>query len=274
MTQTTSGPLSVGDQGLVTVSRGAGRLLFALLLSVGPATELSRLANIPSKSLQVCIDELIAAEVQVPDPVEDMTTPVGSGASELTQSKPLDESIPQRGHHVPQQQYLVDPESELEAACMTADQIEDPVKRLRAQAEAVVEAWRLFFPRLTKAEEIVKRQDLAPRKAREWINLVSEKFPGKEARTVFGWLGGVEEGYLLSMQFPLAYVNKMIQNKSQEAQAKPEPEDDGGDEEVMDRMRQYMKKQIEQGGTNGNQNSEGHLFRIVQAVQGSGSQPS
>lgn len=252
---------TTSNQGSVTVSSRAGRLLFALLLSSTIEDSLSMLANVPRRLVPACADELALAleQEQSPDPESAV------GAEEDTSKS----SITHIGSKVPSPTYLaaepVEPEDAIAEACRKADETGDP----KAQALAVVAAWRFFFPKLANHEEIARKQDLSSRKAREWIEEVSKAFAGQEATTVFGWMSGVDETKLLSMQFPLAWVNKMVVNKTKESQQS------GGGAEVMDGWRQYARKVIEQGGSNhGVQDREGNLLRIARRVKSSPEEPS
>jgi len=259
--------ISRPDQGTVTVriSSRAGRLLFALLLSQLETLEMhtiATLAGIPKKFLPACIDELKTTQEQPLDPVHEVETPVPAGASDQS----ITHIDTQKGNTEP-----LDPEDVVLSACQAADKAKD----LKAQVLAVVDAWRLFFPKLAYAEEITRKQDLSTRKAREWITLVEAAFPGREATTVFGWLSGVDEGKLLSMQFPLAWVNKMIEGKAKEEQQKQPEQEEEGETDVMDVWRNYARKQIEKGGKqHGDQNGEASLFRIARAVQQGSGKPT
>lgn len=259
---------SLGPERSLTVSGRAGRLLFALLLSSGTIEDsLSMLANVPKKLLPACVTELtLALETQEQSP-----DPNAVGAEEDT---PSEESITHLGSKVPSTTYpTVEPESHEDAiaeACRKADQTGD----LKAQALAVVDAWRFLFPKLANHEEVARKQDLSPRKAREWIELVKPSFPGREATTVFGWLSGVDEGKLLSVQFPLAWVSKMVVNKAQEAKPQDKEEEPGDEVEVMDAWRNYARNLIEKGEIRRvGKNIQSNLERIASRVQASSEAP-
>lgn len=259
-----------GDQGVVTVTSRAGRLLFALLLSpaVTSMEHLSPLANVPRKLLPAVIDELVAVELV-------MITPDPENAVDAGVVAPV-KSITHQANENPSPNYLVpvevepepepEPEEVLEAACKAADQVEEPVSRARAQAIALVEAWKFFFP------EVNKVQELQPRKAKEWVKVAGS------ASAVFGWLGGVEEKYLLGRQFPLGTMNIIITRKAEEAKTGVRQEDkrNTGDEGagVPDEWRRYAKKIVEQSkdpegraNNHGAQNGAADLQRIARAVQ-------
>lgn len=250
------------NQGTVTVSSRAGRLLFALLLSPGASVgALSMLAGVPRKFLPACVTELTLALEQEQSP-----DPNAVGAKEFPS---LDEIITHNDTNVSStnaEPPTMDPEDVVLAACKAADLAANP----KAQALAVVDAWRLFFPKLAYAEEVARKQDLSPKKAREWIDIVKPAFPGSESTTVFGWLGEVDEAKLLSMQFPLAWVNSRVVNKTKEEQERQQKQDG------MAGWRQYAQKIIDQGGNNhhGTQDSGGSLLRIARRVQASSEEPS
>lgn len=254
--KTTSGPAS--DAGTVTVGRRAGRLILALLLfepvglseHVTTAQSLSTLANVPLKHLQTYVDEIVIASAQPKGPEWSQSPCETEPEKSISVA-----SIPQKDEKI----QVVEPEDFIDAACTAADKAGDS----RAQALAVVEAWQFFFP------EVNKVQELQPRKAKEWVRVAGS------ATTVFGWLGGVDEGKLLSLNFPLAYVSKMIANKvSDQEKARAVGAQAGGvlrtlDQGVPDEWRKYGQKLIDQNGRNSHvtQNLEGNILRIAGRVQ-------
>lgn len=272
-------PISRGDLGVVTVSARAGRLLFALLLSPGAQQEtLAMLANVQRKLLPACIDEVYSAvslALEIVDQKRPFDPEYAVGAFEEAPTHiGVSEKIITQSYQEPYvQEYLgtpeptqpdtsrpLAPEDALEVACVAADQAGDN----RAQALALVDAWKLFFP------EVNKVQELQPRKAKEWVKVAGS------ASTVFGWLSGVEEKYLLGRQFPLGTMNIIITRKAEEAKngARQEDKRNMGDEGVSDEWRAYAQKIIEKGETSRvGKNIQGNLQRIARAVKGSTSAP-
>jgi hypothetical protein len=264
---TTIGTATREDQGAVTVSGRAGRLLFALLLSpdVTGIETLYLMANVPRKLLPACIAELsnavslIALEVVMQSPDPENT--VGTNSRSIESTEVSDhlavvaslKSIAHQGNKNSGPNYLAtEPEDAVEAACKAADQTGD----IKAQAFAVIDAWELFFPQVNKVQE------LQPRKAKEWVKATGS------AATVYGWLGGVDEARILAMDFPLAWVNKMIVNKAAET-IKPTQEEVAGDGGVPDEWRKYTKQMMEQGDhLNVSEKFESNFSRFSRAVQG------
>lgn len=237
MTMTTSSE----DLG-ITLSNGAGRLLFALLLSQQEVPDVYRLANVPRKQVTSLLAEI---HVHPPDP--EYAVDANSKGLETLMS-----------HSIPHQSQLDlgtnDQESEVEAACTLADHSGSAAQ----QALAVIDAWKLFFPNVNKVQE------LQPRKAKEWIKLAGS------ATTVFGIMGGVEERLLQTKEFPLAYMNKVIGIKVKEAQQSIGQESTAEDEGVMDAWRVYAHKLVEQGKSNhGDKNRTANLQRITGTIGGS-----